>query len=71
MYDRAIILEKGRAGKTNFPLHEYDQEAAAFESFVAERCGCQQFTLHVISRCLGHSAAKWVSECSLAFADEV
>ena len=38
MYDRAIILEKGRAAKTNFPLHDYDREIAAFEAFVAARC---------------------------------
>ncbi len=38
MYDRAIILEKGRAAKTNFPLNDYDQEITAFEAFVAARC---------------------------------
>jgi len=37
MYDRAIILEKGRAAKTNFPLHDYDREIADFESFALER----------------------------------
>ena len=37
MYDRAIILEKGRTAKTNFPLHDYDQEIADFESFAVER----------------------------------
>ncbi len=37
MYDRAIILEKGRAAKTNFPLHDYDQEIADFELFAIER----------------------------------
>lgn len=37
MYDRAIILEKGRAAKTNFPLHDYDQEIADFELFAIGR----------------------------------
>ena len=37
MYDRAIILEKGRAAKTNFPLHDYDHEIADFVSFVVGR----------------------------------
>ena len=37
MYDRAIILEKGRAAKTNFPLGDYDREVADVEAFVATR----------------------------------
>ena len=37
MYDRAIILEKGRSAKTNFPLVEYDQEVADFAAFMATR----------------------------------
>ncbi|CAK0786546.1 hypothetical protein CVIRNUC_009759 [Coccomyxa viridis] len=39
MYDRAIILEKGRAAKTNFPLGDYDREVAEVEAFVATRFG--------------------------------
>ena len=37
MYDRAIILEKGRSAKTNFPLVDYDGEVADFEAFMATR----------------------------------
>ena len=37
MYDRAIILEKGRAAKTNFPLGDYDREVAEVEAFLATR----------------------------------
>ena len=37
MYDRAIILEKGRAAKTNFPLADYDRETAEVEAFIATR----------------------------------
>lgn len=37
MYDRAIILEKGRAAKTNFPLADYDAEVADFEAVMAAR----------------------------------
>lgn len=36
-YDRALIVEKGRAAKTNFPLQVYDDEVIAFEGFVAAR----------------------------------
>jgi hypothetical protein len=36
-YDRALIIEKGRAAKTNFPLAVYDKEVVAFEGFVARR----------------------------------
>ena len=38
MYDRAIIVERGRGAKTNFPLHDYEQEIAAFEIFMETRC---------------------------------
>ena len=34
MYDRAIIVERGRGAKTNFPLQDYEQEIADFEAFV-------------------------------------
>ena len=37
MYDRAIVLEKGRAAKTNFPLGDYDREVAEVETFLATR----------------------------------
>lgn len=38
MYDRAMILEKGRAAKTNFPLTDYEAEVAAYRAFCAQRC---------------------------------
>ena len=38
MYDRAMILQKGRGAKTNFPMTDYDAEVAAYKSFCAERC---------------------------------
>lgn len=36
-YDRALLIEKGRAAKTNFPLPDYEQEAKEFEMFVLDR----------------------------------
>ena len=36
-YDRALLIEKGRAAKTNFPLPDYEKEAKEFEEFVVER----------------------------------
>ena len=36
-YDRALLIEKGRAAKTNFPLPDYEKESKEFEEFVAER----------------------------------
>jgi hypothetical protein len=33
-YDRALILEKGRSAKTNFPIRDYEQEVAEYEAFV-------------------------------------
>ena len=36
-YDRALLIEKGRAAKTNFPLPDYEKEAKEFESFVIKR----------------------------------
>ena len=38
-YDRALIVEKGRAAKTNYPITTYDEEVQAFEAFVAARWG--------------------------------
>ena len=37
-YDRALLIEKGRAAKTNFPLPDYEKEAKEFEDLVTERC---------------------------------
>ena len=37
-YDRALLIEKGRAAKTNFPLPDYEKEAKEFEDLVVERC---------------------------------
>jgi len=36
-YDRALLIEKGRAAKTNFPLPDYEKESKEFEEFVVER----------------------------------
>jgi len=36
-YDRALLIEKGRAAKTNFPLPDYEKETKEFEEFVVER----------------------------------
>ena len=33
-YDRALVLEKGRAAKTNFPVRDYDAEVTAFEAWL-------------------------------------
>ncbi|KAK9820637.1 hypothetical protein WJX81_001839 [Elliptochloris bilobata] len=38
-YDRALIVEKGRAAKTNFPLATYEAEVVQFEALLRERCG--------------------------------
>lgn len=38
MYDRAMILQKGRSAKTNFPMTDYDVEVAAYKTFCADRC---------------------------------
>lgn len=36
-YDRALIVEKGRAAKTNFPLATYEAEVVHFEALLRER----------------------------------
>ena len=36
-YDRALIVEKGRAAKTNFPIVLYEEEVAYFEASIAAR----------------------------------
>jgi hypothetical protein len=33
-YDRALILEKGRTAKTNFPIRDYEAEAEEFERYL-------------------------------------
>uniref|UniRef100_A0A1D1ZV60 AP2/ERF domain-containing protein n=1 Tax=Auxenochlorella protothecoides TaxID=3075 RepID=A0A1D1ZV60_AUXPR len=33
-YDRALILEKGRSAKTNFPLQDYEREVAQHEAYL-------------------------------------
>lgn len=39
-YDRGLIVEKGSAAKTNFPLREYVAEVRRFEAFLQATCGC-------------------------------
>lgn len=39
-YDRALVLEKGRTAKTNFPIRDYEAEVAAYEAYVIERWVC-------------------------------
>ena len=36
-YDRALIVEKGRAAKTNFPIVLYEEEVAYSESSIGAR----------------------------------
>lgn len=36
-YDRALIIEKGRGAKSNFPLADYEQEMAAFKELVDKK----------------------------------
>ena len=36
-YDRALIVEKGRSAKTNFPIVLYEEEVAYFEASIAAR----------------------------------
>ncbi|KAI3433834.1 hypothetical protein D9Q98_003637 [Chlorella vulgaris] len=38
-YDRALILEKGRTAKTNFPIRDYDAEATEYETHLMRTCG--------------------------------
>lgn len=38
-YDRALILEKGRSAKTNFPIKYYEAEVADYEAYIISRCG--------------------------------
>ena len=39
MYDRAMIIEKGRAAKTNFPLSEYEAEVSRYRAYCLQTCG--------------------------------
>lgn len=36
-YDRALIIEKGRGAKTNFPLSDYDLEVAEYTELLARQ----------------------------------
>ena len=36
-YDRALIIEKGRAAKTNFPVIDYIEEVANYRSYLLEK----------------------------------
>ena len=38
MYDRAMIVEKGRAAKTNFPLAHYEAEVAQYQAICRRTC---------------------------------
>ena len=53
-YDRALLIEKGRAAKTNFPLPDYEKEAKEFEDFVIGRCVSN--TVNLDSRLRQHLA---------------
>ena len=48
-YDRALIVEKGRAAKTNYPISTYDEEVVAFEAFTASKCASAPCWIH--TRC--------------------
>lgn len=61
-YDRALLIEKGRAAKTNFPLPDYEKEAKEFEDFVTERCAL--WTLSAVA--IGIAEQTW-AELNLAF----
>ena len=36
-YDRALVIEKGRSAKTNFPLADYEREVSAFQDLLKKR----------------------------------
>lgn len=36
-YDRALVIEKGRAAKTNFPLADYEREIEEYQVLLVER----------------------------------
>lgn len=37
-YDRALILEKGRSAKTNFPLRDYELEVETYKAYLIRKC---------------------------------
>lgn len=37
-YDRALILEKGRNAKTNFPLRDYEAEVEEYVDYMIAKC---------------------------------
>jgi len=53
-YDRALIVEKGRGAKTNFPLVDYELEVAQYVTLLNERCGpCSSASLPSIAQTPG------------------
>ncbi len=36
-YDRALVIEKGRGAKTNFPLADYEREVKEYVHLLGER----------------------------------
>ncbi|KAK9824250.1 hypothetical protein WJX72_008929 [[Myrmecia] bisecta] len=38
-YDRALIIEKGRSAKTNFPMAAYEAEVLEYEVYLLAACG--------------------------------
>ena len=36
-YDRALIVEKGRSAKTNFPLSDYEKEMTEYEELLHQQ----------------------------------
>ena len=44
-YDRALIIEKGRAAKTNFPLTDYELEVDQYEAVLLERSASRRACL--------------------------
>ena len=45
-YDRALIIEKRRAAKTNFPLADYEGEVQEYEALLLQRFGAVVQALH-------------------------
>lgn len=50
-YDRALIVEKGRSAKTNFPMSEYDQEMRRYNEYLTVKYAAFPFLLHRPSCC--------------------
>ena len=46
MYDRAMIIEKGRGAKTNFPLSQYDGEVSQYRAYCLQTCELSCFGLN-------------------------